>query len=37
MFLSSSVVKQVCGLGGDITDFVPAEIREDIINRLGKK
>lgn len=37
MFLSSSVVKQVCGLGGDITDFVPAEIREDIVNRLGKK
>ena len=37
MFLSSSVVKQVCGLGGDITDFVPAEIREDIINRLSKK
>jgi pantetheine-phosphate adenylyltransferase len=37
MFLSSSVVKQVCGLGGDITDFVPAEICEDIINRLGKK
>lgn len=37
MFLSSSVVKQVCGLGGDITDFVPAEIREDIVERLGKK
>lgn len=37
MFLSSSVVKQVCGLGGDITDFVPAEICEDIINRLCKK
>lgn len=37
MFLSSSVVKQVCGLGGDIREFVPAEICEDIINRLGKK
>jgi pantetheine-phosphate adenylyltransferase len=37
MFLSSSVVKQVCGLGGDITDFVPAEISEDIIDRLSKK
>ncbi len=37
MFLSSSVVKQVCGLGGDITDFVPTEICEDIINRLCKK
>ncbi len=37
MFLSSSVVKQVCGLGGDITGFVPAEICEDIVDRLGKK
>lgn len=36
MFLSSSVVKQVCGLGGDITDFVPSEICEDIKKRLGK-
>lgn len=36
MFLSSSVVKEVCKLGGDITDFVPAEICDDIINRLSK-
>ncbi len=34
MFLSSSVVKQVCKLGGDITDFVPPEICDDIIKRL---
>lgn len=34
MFLSSSVVKQVCSLGGDINDFVPAEIRDDIIKKL---
>lgn len=34
MFLSSSVVKQVCSLGGDISDFVPAEISEDIIKKL---
>ena len=34
MFLSSSVVKQVCSLGGDISDFVPAEIHEDIIKKL---
>ncbi len=33
-FLSSSVVKEVCGLGGDITKFVPAQIRDDIIKRL---
>lgn len=34
MFLSSSVVKQVCCLGGDISDFVPEEIKEDIIKKL---
>ncbi len=34
MFLSSSVVKQVCALGGDISDFVPHEISEDIIKKL---
>lgn len=37
MFLSSSVVKEVCSLGGDITHFVPEEIRDDIIKRLGSK
>jgi pantetheine-phosphate adenylyltransferase len=36
MFLSSSVVKEVCRLGGDITEFVPAEICDDIKERLGK-
>lgn len=35
MFLSSSVVKQVCRLGGDITKFVPEEICDDIIKRLS--
>ena len=37
MFLSSSVVKEVCRLGGDITQFVPSEICDDIIKRLGRK
>ena len=36
MFLSSSVVKEVCKLGGDVSTFVPAEIRDDIIARLSK-
>lgn len=36
MYLSSSVVKQVCELGGDITDFVPPDIRDDIIKRIKK-
>ncbi len=37
MFLSSSVVKEVCKLGGDVTDFVPAEICDDIVKRLKIK
>lgn len=37
MFLSSSVVKQVCGFGGDITEFVPEVVREDIVKRLKGK
>ncbi len=36
MFLSSSVVKEVCKLGGDVSDFVPAEICDDIIKRLKR-
>ena len=35
MFLSSSVVKQVCELGGDISNFVPEEIRDDIIKTIS--
>ncbi len=33
MFLSSSMVKEVCSLGGDISAFVPKEIAEDIYLR----
>ena len=36
MYLSSSVVKQICGFGGDISEFVPPEIRDDIEKRLRK-
>ena len=36
MFLSSSVVKQVCRLGGDVSTFVPAEICDDIVKRLSR-
>ena len=36
MYLSSSVVKQIASMGGDITEFVPAAIHQDIINRLKK-
>lgn len=36
MYLSSSVVKQICELGGDISDLVPECIREDVVQRLRK-
>lgn len=37
MFLSSSVVKQVCEFGGDISEFVPAEVCDDIIKRIRER
>ena len=37
MFLSSSAVKEVCRLGGDIHRFVPPAIHDDIVNRLKLK
>ncbi|MBE6727979.1 MAG: pantetheine-phosphate adenylyltransferase [Ruminococcaceae bacterium] len=35
MYLSSSMVKQIVSMNGDISDFVPKEIHEDIVERLG--
>lgn len=37
MYLSSSLVKQVAGLGGDITDFVPSCILEDITAKFSER
>ncbi len=37
MYLSSSMVKQIAGMGGDVTDFVPAVIHDDILNRILSK
>ncbi len=34
MYLSSSAVKEICTLGGEIADFVPSEIARDIIKKL---
>lgn len=34
MYLSSSVVKQICALGGDISDFIPEAILKDVEERL---
>ena len=37
MYLSSSIVKQIATLGGDISSFVPPEIAPAIAERLRKK
>lgn len=37
MYLSSSVVKQVCEFGGDISEFIPEEVSEDIIKRIKER
>lgn len=34
LYLSSSVVKEICSLGGDISQFVPSEIVDDVKKRL---
>ena len=34
MYLSSSIVKDIASFGGDISDFVPPQILEDIRERL---
>ncbi len=36
MFLSSSMLKQVCALGGDIERFLPKAISQEIIEKLTK-
>ena len=36
MYLSSSMVKQIASMGGDIESFVPQVIMQDIIERIKK-
>lgn len=36
MYLSSSMVKQIAAMGGDISSFVPEVIKQDIIERIKK-
>ena len=36
MYLSSSMVKQIASMNGDISRFVPEVIKQDIINRIKK-
>lgn len=37
MYLSSSIVKQIGSMGGDISSFVPAQILETVKERLQNK
>lgn len=37
MYLSSSMVRTVASLGGDISNFVPEMIHDRIVERLYKK
>ncbi len=36
LYLSSSVVREVCSLGGDISEFVPKEILKDVKQKLAR-
>lgn len=36
LFLSSTIVRDIARHGGDITELVPEEIREDIMNKLAR-
>jgi len=35
-FLSSSLIKEVCALGGDVSELVPEGVLERLIERLRK-
>ncbi len=35
-FVSSSLVKEVCALGGDVTGLVPDAVRDRLVERLGR-
>ncbi len=34
-FISSRLVKEICVLGGDITDFVPGNVKKRLLDRVG--
>ena len=37
MYVSSSMVKQIAAMNGDIGSFVPEVIKQDIIDRISSK
>ncbi len=36
-YMSSSLAKQIASFGGDISDFIPDEIYDEIISRIGRR
>ena len=36
MYLSSTIVRQISSFGGDISQFVPQEIKDDLIKRISE-
>jgi len=34
-YISSSLVREIAGLGGDVSGFVPANVAEALQNKLG--
>ena len=37
MYLSSSMVKQIAGMGGNVSDFLPTVIHDDVLKRISSK
>ena len=37
MYLSSSMVKQIAGMGGDVIDFLPEVIYDDVLKRIASQ
>ena len=37
IYLSSRLVKEIAGYGGDITDFVPENVKQALLAKLGEK
>ena len=37
MYLSSSMVKQIAGMGGDVSDFLPEVIYDDVLKRISSQ
>ena len=36
-YISSSLVREICGMGGDISEFVSSKVKDALIERCGQK